>query len=203
VSDKYDAELAWWTAEVDRRAKETAYRKTRDAMWAEQKDYYPGHLDIPDDHNCGRLLDVGAGPILPARRLKSDELWCVDPLFARYAEAGFPIGESRAILLPFHAENLWGIPSGFFDTVVSVNAMDHVDHFEQAVAEIRRVAKPGALIRLRLTYHAPTETEPMQLSDQRAAAAFASFGDVSQLLPRIVHDQTLWGNQREVTRTDS
>jgi SAM-dependent methyltransferase len=203
MSDKYDAELAWWTEEVDRRMKEAAYREVSHAMWAEQANYYPGHLDIPDDYNCGRLLDVGAGPILPARRLKYDELWCVDPLFARYAEVGFPVRESRAILLPFHAENMWGIPSGFFDTVVSVNAMDHVDNFEQAVAEIRRVAKPTALIRLRLTYHPPTETEPMQLSDKRAAAAFAPFGDVSQLLPKIVHDQALWGNQRGLTRTDS
>ncbi len=190
MTDKYDAELGWWVREAGRRGVEVMY-----AEWA---DYYSSHLNIRPEYNCGRLLDIGCGPALPARHLLYDELWCVDPLFERYVQAGFCITGFNVVLVPFYAENLWGIPDDFFDTVVSVNALDHVDDFEAAIGEIERVAKPGALIRIRLHYHTPTPTEPMELSDERVEAAFSQF-PVRALMPLSDSSQTLWGTEHDLT----
>ena len=65
-----------------------------------------------------------------------------------------------------------------------------------AVAEIERVAKPQAVVRLRLDCHLPTPTEPIQLDNERIRRAF-------QKLPVELIDErhyenktdTLWGTR--------
>ena len=136
-----------------------------------QTTYYPGHLQIPSTYNCGRLLDIGCGPLLPARHLRYDELWVVDPLLECYSHAGFPVQEVGAMLLPMNAEDMWVFPAGMFDTIVSVNAMDHLDNFQSAITEIERLLKPTGLLRLAIHYHAPTNTEPLALTDELVIAS--------------------------------
>lgn len=137
-----------------------------------QRHYYSSHLHMRPDTNRGRMLDVGCGPMLPARHLACRELWCLDPLLEAYLTAGFPVRDANAVLLPIGIENLWTVPSGTFDTTISVNALDHVDNFAEAVAEIERVTKSEGLIRFEVTYHAPTPTEPLALNDTLVRSAF-------------------------------
>lgn len=64
-------------------------------------------------------------------------------------------------------------PDNFFDAVISVNAIDHVDDFEQTSKEIERVLKPSGKIRLHIHYHKKTSTEPLELSDKIVGDAFS------------------------------
>lgn len=181
--NKYEAELHWWLSEATTRLFRHLSR--------EQATYYSSHLDIPQNYQCGRLLDVGSGPILPARYLRAKELWCVDPLLDQYAQIGFPVRELDAVLVSEPAEAMTSVPSDYFDTIVAVNALDHIDDFGAAIAEIERVAKEKAVIRLRLHYHPPTPTEPLELNDAIVRQAFRRFR-VKRITETPLYGQVLW-----------
>lgn len=211
---KHEAELQWWLREVadvllpwyrgklpEAWGRKLPADKVTDCytewenavatMAAAQADYYSGHLRLPADRQLGRLLDVGSGPLLPARHLTCTELWCADPLLLTYKNAGLLV-DCGAVLLPFAAENLWTVPSRWFDTVVAVNALDHVGNFVAVAAEIERVLKPDGLIRLSVNYHPPTDSEPIQLSDEIVKAAFREHS-----LRRLsaAETQAVWSSQ--------
>ncbi|HEV2787119.1 MAG TPA: class I SAM-dependent methyltransferase [Solirubrobacteraceae bacterium] len=109
-----------------------------------------------------RVLDVGCGP-------RGSLEWAtgaaqrvgLDPLVDRYRELGIDrhamsYVRARAERMPFG--------DGSFDVVASLNSLDHVDDVERAVAEITRVAAPGATWLLTVEVgHAPTATEPHSL----------------------------------------
>lgn len=195
VLPKYRAELAWWAAEladrivpwyrgeiaeiwgfalpdpkVDDRPTE---RENAAATLASIANYYLHLLFLEADQDYGRTLDIGAGPLLPGLHLPKTELWCLDPMFAQYRLLGFPVTDTRAVLLDCPAEDMWSSPAAQFDTIISHNALDHVDDFERTVQEIERVAKPDALIRFRIAIHSPTPTEPCELSTERVCKAFS------------------------------
>ena len=151
---------------------------------------------LPDNYNCGRLLDVGCGSCCPAQHLRHTELWGIDPLIPFYLSAGFPMLEYGAVLLPFSAEDMWMVPDNFFDTIVTQNAIDHCDDFEQVCAEIERVAKPTATLRINVPYHEPTDTEPLQIDDERVLGAFHDF-TLTKLIQydRPTVSEALWGTE--------
>jgi ubiquinone/menaquinone biosynthesis C-methylase UbiE len=64
-------------------------------------------------------------------------------------------------------------PEAYFDSAISVNALDHVDDFERVAAEMQRVVKRGGSIHFEVEYHAPTQTEPITLTDDRILRAFS------------------------------
>ena len=195
---KYDEELQWWLREIvdvmlpwyrgerlaawHKKLPEeivSRYRSEWENCWATmaraQSDYYPDRLKLDPQKQLGRLLDVGCGPLLPARHLAYTELWCLDPMLETYRRCGFPIYDVPAVLLPIRAEDIWTVPDDFFDTVISVNALDHVDDFSMCIAEIERVTKPDGMIRIQIDYHAPTATEPIVLDDILFRDAFHQF----------------------------
>jgi SAM-dependent methyltransferase len=55
---------------------------------------------------------------------------------------------------------------GWFDAVVSVTAIDHIDDFGAGAAEVRRVLKPDGIFRMHVHYHPATRTEPLELNDE-------------------------------------
>jgi len=114
-----------------------------------------------------KILDIGSGPFPSALCFLGAEVYCLDPLFDRYISAGFPVHiyEPRAKFVQAKAE---AIPfnDGFFDVVVSVNAIDHVDDFEKTAVEIKRVLKPNARFRMHVHYHPKTTAEPLELNDE-------------------------------------
>lgn len=111
------------------------------------------------DYEGRRVLDIGCGPrgSLDWAEMAADRVG-LDPLAGEYVrlrggERGmrFVAGEAEAI--PF--------PDAHFDVIASFNSLDHVDDLERAVAEITRVARPGAALLLVTDVgHAPTFTEP-------------------------------------------
>ncbi len=192
--NKYSRELQWWINALDHdilpwyrgetgkvwgtalplspEYKHPTQREDAAATFAATWSPYHTLLQMEGNHRCGRLLDIGCGPMLPAKHLLHDECWGADPLLERYLGVGFPVASYGAILLPFACEDLWMVSSDYFDTVVSNNALDHVDAFELVAGEMERVAKPDGMIRFRVDCHLPTATEPITLSVERIRDAF-------------------------------
>jgi SAM-dependent methyltransferase len=146
------------------------------ATWLElhQKPKYLTDLELrPNAFQGLRVLDVGAGPMPSGEALTDHELYCLDPLYSRYLQAGWPLHIYRpgTRFVQGYAEHM-PLEDGYFDAVISVNAMDHVDDFERTAEEIRRVLKPGGMLCMHLHYHPPAVTEPVQLDDGRVGEAF-------------------------------
>jgi SAM-dependent methyltransferase len=118
------------------------------------------------------VLEVGSGPLAPILQFADCKRHCVDPLVNTYMFAGWPLFAYDAKFLHGGAESL-PYPDAYFDAVVSVNALDHVDDFERTCSEIERVLRPGGQIRIEIEYHEPTVTEPLTLDDARVRKAFS------------------------------
>jgi ubiquinone/menaquinone biosynthesis C-methylase UbiE len=138
-----------------------------------QEAKYLQDLDLPSDAFSGmQLLDIGSGPIPSALAFKNCIVHCLDPLLPKYLEMGFPIHYyERTKFVHAYSEDI-PYPDRYFDAIISVNALDHVDNFEKTAQEIRRILKPGGKVRFHLHYHSPTTTEPLTLNDTIVGKAF-------------------------------
>lgn len=152
-----------------------------------------------------RILDIGSGPLPSASAYLNCELYCLDPLMPLYMEAGFPIHiyENR-IKFVFGFSEKMPFSDSYFDAIISVNAIDHVDDFNLTASEIKRVLKPGGKLRFHIHYHLKTVTEPLELNDDIVSAAFSwakDFKKISESKQKrgsVVEDSsesyTLWTN---------
>jgi SAM-dependent methyltransferase len=114
-----------------------------------------------------RLLDIGSGPFPSSLVFKDCETFSLDPLMDAYVAAGYPIHcyEQRARFVKSMAESM-PFENGFFDAVISVNAIDHVNDFGETAKEIKRVLKPNGRFRMHVHYHPKTKAEPLELNDE-------------------------------------
>jgi ubiquinone/menaquinone biosynthesis C-methylase UbiE len=134
---------------------------------------YLEKLRIERDTLRGKcVLEVGCGPLAPILQFTDCTRHCVDPLVNMYMAAGWPLFEYDAKFINTGGEAL-PYPDGYFDAVISANALDHVDDFEQVGSEIQRVLRRGGQVYLEVEYHAPTVTEPLRLDDSRVLRAFS------------------------------
>jgi SAM-dependent methyltransferase len=120
-----------------------------------------------------KLLDIGSGPFPSALAFKDCEIYCLDPLIPGYVAAGFPIHYYERVQFVSAPSEEIPCPDHFFDAIISVNAIDHVDNFEKTTQEIRRVLAPGGILRFHVHYHTSTPLEPIELNDQIMMGAFA------------------------------
>jgi len=198
ADNKYKAEIAHWKQSFTDYQK--WYNGDLDILWGEKppkeadkiKDYskeinailtwqkihqqtkYLEDLQLKDDAFEGlTILDVGSGPHPSALAYKNCKLYCLDPLLPEYLKVGFPIHyyEDRLKFVYGFSEEM-PFDDDFFDAVISVNAIDHVDDFEQTAKEIQRVLKPGGKLRMHIHYHKKTATEPIELNDEIVDNAF-------------------------------
>lgn len=142
--------------------------------WFEhQKSKYLNALSLPPDAFRGmKLLDVGAGPMPSAVAFEGCELYCLDPLFPRYLEAGFPIHYWPGVLYVQGRSEAIPLPDASMDAVISVNAIDHVDDLPKTASEIRRVLRPGGRFAMQVHYHKSTKTEPIEITDAQFESLF-------------------------------
>jgi SAM-dependent methyltransferase len=111
------------------------------------------------------VLDIGAGPIPSALAFKDCLVYCLDPLYHKYLEAGFPMHYYDNVkFIHGYSENI-PVADKFFDAVISVNAIDHVDDLAKTSGEIRRVIKEGGKFGMHVHYHKKTVTEPIEIND--------------------------------------
>ena len=119
-----------------------------------------------------RVLEIGCGPMAPILQFEDCSRHCIDPLVDVYMAAGWPLYEYDAKFINTGGESL-PYRDGYFDAVISVNALDHVDDFEQTAREMQRVVRPDGSIFFEVEYHEPTVTEPLRLDDERILQAFS------------------------------
>jgi SAM-dependent methyltransferase len=133
-----------------------------------QKKKYLHDLRLtPESFGGMRILDIGSGPFPSALCFQNCEVYNLDPLFDRYIAAGYPVHcyEARARFVHAKAESI-PFEDGYFDAVISVNAIDHVDNFEKTALEIKRILKPEGKFRMHVHYHPKTTAEPIELNDE-------------------------------------
>lgn len=125
-----------------------------------------------------KILDVGSGPHPSALAFTDCKVYSLDPLLPLYIEAGFPIHiyDDRQKFVFGFAEKI-PFTDNYFDAVISVNAIDHVDDFTLAANEIKRVLKQDGLLRLHVHYHLKTKAEPIELNDDIVQKAFGGVKD--------------------------
>lgn len=199
MTDKYAAEIQFWTEERDRyvdwyegrlrefygvprpshSAKITRHDTPRlDALetWVNADRWrYCKHLFVPPTYWGGKtVLEIGCGPLGLSQGFVGANLIGLDPLVETYVALGYLLNEHRIDYLPNPVEDipLW---DDSVDATFSVNAIDHVDDFAAACREIERVTRPDGEIRIEVHYHAATTTEPWVLNDEIVAGAFRKF----------------------------
>lgn len=120
-----------------------------------------------NDFSGMKVLDIGSGPFPSSLTFKNCETYSLDPLMDSYIAAGYPIHcyEQRGRFVKSMAESM-PFEDGYFDAVISVNAIDHVNDFEATAKEIKRVLKPGGRFRMHVHYHPKTKAEPLELNDE-------------------------------------
>jgi SAM-dependent methyltransferase len=173
---------------------------------------YARQLCLPRDYFKGlTIADIGCGPMGAALVFTECEVVGVDPLVDIYRGLGFPLAtySARMKFISAGSEKI-PLPDGSVDGVISVNAIEHVDDFEAAAREIRRIVKPGGIVRIQAHYHEPTSCEPWSLDDAMMIRAFGALG-----LRKLIHEPfshfypgaargeeiiTLWGNTDLVQR---
>ena len=139
---------------------------------------YPKHLNIPRDYFKGmKILDVGCGPFPWTLAFADCDIYGLDQLVGEYKKIGFPL-ESYSSRLKYLKAGAEKIPAAedFFDAVISVNAIDHVDDFPAAAKEISRVLKPDGILRMEVHYHEQTVCEPWSLNDDKIMEHFGHLG---------------------------
>lgn len=138
-----------------------------------------------------KILDVGSGPHPSALAFLDCQVFSLDPLLPLYMQAGFPIHiyENRQKFVYGFAEKM-PFDDNFFDAVISVNAIDHVDDFFLTAGEIKRVLKPGGLVRFHIHYHLKTKAEPLELNDSIVQKAFDGISGFK----KISESKDKWGS---------
>jgi ubiquinone/menaquinone biosynthesis C-methylase UbiE len=212
VQGKHLSELDWWKRELSRyvawyEGKHDLYgvppppaaARTGLALevsacmtfLAQTRDRYLTDLKIGSRHFAGKtLLDLGCGPLPWSVAFEDCRIVGIDPLIAAYEEAGFPLSEftDRITFVRGFAEDM-PFPASSFDAVIAVNSIDHVDDFARSTEEIKRVLKPGGVLRMEVHYHPPTRLEPQVLDDQAVLAHLGELGmaKVSEAIPEGVY----------------
>ncbi|MCX6717342.1 MAG: class I SAM-dependent methyltransferase [Candidatus Taylorbacteria bacterium] len=96
------------------------------------------------------------------------------------------------------------INDNFFDVVISVNAIDHVDDLLKTSLEIKRVLKKDGILRMHVHYHKKTKAEPIEINDDIMKNVFSwckNFNKISEsnskhgyVLSKGEGSYTVWSN---------
>jgi SAM-dependent methyltransferase len=196
--NKYSAEIQFWIKEIsnyvnwysghldshyktpspleNQKLKSHNLETSSILTWFElhQKTKYAFDLKLQPDAFSGlKVLDVGSGPMPSGEIFENCELYCLDPLLPDYIKIGFPFHCYREKTRFVYA-NSEKIPfeDNFFDAVISVNAIDHIDDIFLTAKEINRTLKHCGKLRMHVHYHRKTRTEPIELNDKIMKQAF-------------------------------
>jgi SAM-dependent methyltransferase len=132
-----------------------------------QKRKYLADLELePETFNHCKVLDIGSGPFPSALAFNGIELYCLDPLLDKYKQMGYPIDYFKQVNFVGASSENMPFETGFFDAIISVNALDHVDDLAKTVAEIKRILKPQGKLAFHIHMHPATMTEPIHIDHE-------------------------------------
>lgn len=187
-------ELRYWRerAAVEGLLENEHYRTMFTRLWELPESFYVGK----------RMLDVGCGPrgSLEWASCAAERVG-IDPLADEYvrlagARHAMTYVRARAEAIPF--------PDGHFDVVSSLNSIDHVDDLDRAIAELSRVAAPGATLLMIVEVHdAPTLTEPQAIGWELARRFQPAWEDVQERRCELQTGLILLDAERGVPYDDS
>lgn len=138
----------------------------------QEKKYLEDLVLTKNYFNGMKVLDIGSGPFPSAQVFENTELYCLDPLLPDYFRVGFPSHYFDHVKFVCSTSEDMPFENDFFDAVISVNAIDHVDDFLKTIQEIRRVLKKNGKLRMHIHYHKKTPAEPIELNDKIVSEAF-------------------------------
>ena len=167
--DKKQAELDYWKRLVsdlteDCKVSSQKEKKLVNVCYEITYPRYKKDLYLEDDSFKGKkVLDLACGPHGGLIAFKDCDKYGVDHLIDEYKKIGYPLDkhgikyyQGKSEKLPFH--------DYYFDVVVCVNALDHVDSLNKTIKEISRVLRKGGKFIGQINFHEkPTETEPILL----------------------------------------
>ncbi len=148
-----------------------------------------------DAYRGRRILDIGCGPMGSLEWADAAaERVGLDPLADQYRRLGAGTHAMDYVAAPSEA-----IPfgQGHFDFVTTFNSLDHVADVPATIAEMQRVAGPGATV-LVITEidHVPTFTEPHRLSRAVLELFQPAFEIVSARTFGVPPDHNLYAGMR-------
>lgn len=150
-----------------------------------------------DHYKETRILDVGCGPLgsLEWADMASERVG-LDPLAPIYL--GLSSCPHKMKYCQGSAENI-PFEDSHFDKVFLFNSLDHVDHVDRAVNEVKRVLKPkGEILLIVEINHQPSSTEPHSF-DERVCNLFSPFVAVDKRLFGIIDQYSLYKSIEENT----
>jgi SAM-dependent methyltransferase len=169
-----------------------------------QEPKYIENLALPASAFAGmRLLDIAAGPMPSATCFKGCRLFSLEPMLPEYLSIGFPLHYYEGVSFVHGYGEAMPIEDRSFDAVIAVNGIDHVDDIRLVAGEIRRVLKPGGLLRMHMHYHTPNICEPIELNDECFRELFGWCGPLRKIKSsqtsfsadlRGTESFALWGN---------
>jgi SAM-dependent methyltransferase len=163
--------------------------------------HYTEALLIDADAFAGqKVLEVGCGPLAPVMQFRNCERHGLDPLIDAYLNSGWPLYDLDVTFVSARAESM-PYADAYFDAVISVNALDHVDDFALAASEIQRVLKTDGRVFFDIEYHEPRLHEPQRLDDALVRSSFSSC-EMSRIRERSGEEKYRAMAERFGLRTD-
>lgn len=132
-------------------------------------------IDDPAFFDGKVVVDVGPGPVGFPDACPARTSIAIEPLAPRLAANGLLLEGSAAIYLAVPAESI-PLLDGSVDVVNARNSLDHVEDPAAALAEVRRILRPGGTLILNVDVdHAATPTEPHSFTTGDVRALVAGF----------------------------
>jgi len=132
-------------------------------------------VELAGPARAARAVDLGTGPgDIPIRVLRLRPGWritAVDASGAMLAHARRAVGEAGltdAVELVRADAKALPLRRAAFDVVFSNSILHHINETERFWAEVRRIARPGALVFLRDLARPPSEADARAVVDRRA-----------------------------------
>jgi SAM-dependent methyltransferase len=152
------------------------------------------------DYAGKRLLDIGCGPCGSLEwAAEATERVGLDPLAEDYKKLANDSQQMTYCAAPSEAIPY---PDGYFDSVSTLNSLDHVDDVDKTIAEIKRVTAPGGRVLLIVEIgHIPTPTEPHHLDETIVAKFAPEFEVVSLRTFGVRHDHNVYGSMLDAIPT--
>jgi len=147
---------------------------------------YCHYLSISKESLSGKVVvDVGCGPHGAISCFDAKLKYGIDPLVNRYQQL-FDLSNQDVVYLACGAEKM-PIMDGSVDSVISRNAIDHVDNITKAVNEINRILRQGGEIILSVNYQdSASIAEPHVINDKVLQSLFQGkfTYDIAKRFPR-------------------
>lgn len=159
--NKYHAEFSYWNSRFESdggHLKNSHYRKLMLALADEIDETFLG----------GKIIaDFGCGPCGSLTWVSSAKVKIgIDVLADVYADNFKNDIISHGMIYVKSTEQVIPLPSNYIDVLFSLNAMDHVDNFEDICREIIRIIRPGGKLICSFNLNEPpTAYEPQNLTE--------------------------------------